>query len=162
VAVTDLGRERVPMLFCLNINNLSREIDVPAGTTLLSVLRDDLDLTGTRYGCGQGICGACYVLADGRAIPACTLSVEESVGRNIVTVEGLSKEGALHPVQAAFVEEDAMQCGYCTSGMLVSAVALMTRTPNPTDDQIRDALTPHLCRCGVYQRAIRAVKRAAQ
>ena len=150
------------MLFSLNVNNTSREINAPAGTTLLSVLRDDLNLTGTRYGCGQGICGACYVLADGQAIPACTLSIEESVGRNIVTVEGLAKEGALHPVQAAFVEEDAMQCGYCTSGMLVSAAALIARTPHPTDDQICDALAPHLCRCGVYLRVIRAVKSAAR
>jgi aerobic-type carbon monoxide dehydrogenase small subunit (CoxS/CutS family) len=150
------------MRFRLNVNGRSCEADVPAGTPLLAVLRDDLGLTGTRFGCGQGVCGACYVLADGRAVPSCTMSTEEAIGKNIVTVEGLSSSGALHPVQRAFLEEDAMHCGYCISGMLISAAALLGQTPHPTDPQIRDALAPHLCRCGVYLRAIRAVKRAAQ
>jgi len=146
----------------LTINGQTHEVDVPAGTTLLGVLRDDLGLTGTRYGCGLGVCGACYVLADAHAVASCTLSIEETVGRRITTVEGLAQDGALHPVQRAFVDEDAMQCGACTSGMLISAVALLQRTPDPTNEQIRDALAPHLCRCGVYVRAVRAVKRAVR
>lgn len=150
------------MRFLLNVNDHPRDADVPAGSSLLTVLRDDLGLTGTRYGCGQGMCGACYVLADGRSVPSCMMSVEDAVGKSIVTVEGLSSGGSLHPVQRAFVEEDAMQCGYCTSGMLVSAAALLARNPRPGDAEIRDALAPHLCRCGVYLRAVRAVQRAAR
>ncbi len=146
----------------LMVNGRVRDADVPAGTSLLSVLRDDLGLTGTRYGCGQGACGACYVLADGQPVAACMLSAEEAVGKTLVTVEGLAHGETLHPVQRAFLAEDAMQCGYCTSGMLVSAAALLARTPHPTEDEIRDALAPHLCRCGVYGRVIRAVRRAAQ
>jgi aerobic-type carbon monoxide dehydrogenase small subunit (CoxS/CutS family) len=147
------------MRFRLKVNGSVREVDVPPGTLLLGVLRDDLGLTGARYGCGHGVCGACYVLADGRAVAACMVGVEEAVGKEITTVEGLARGEALHAVQQAFVEEDAMQCGYCTGGMLISAVALLAQRPHPTDDEIRDALAPHLCRCGVYLRALRAVKR---
>lgn len=150
------------MRFRLTINGQTHEPDVPSGTMLLGVLRDDLGLTGTRYGCGGGVCGACYVLVDGRAVAACTLSIEEAVGKQIVTIEGLAQGGVLHPVQRAFIEEDAMQCGACTSGMLISAAALLQHTPDPTDEEIRDVLAPHLCRCGVYLRALRAVKRAAR
>jgi aerobic-type carbon monoxide dehydrogenase small subunit (CoxS/CutS family) len=150
------------MRFRLKVNGQAREADVPLGTSLLGVLRDDLGLTAARYGCGHGACGACYVLVEGRAVPACMTSVEESAGKNITTVEGLAKDGELHPVQRAFVEEDAMQCGYCISGMLISSAALLTETPHPSDAQIHEALAPHLCRCGVYLRAIRAVRRAAQ
>lgn len=150
------------MRFRLKINGLAREVDVPLGTALLNALRDDLGLTAARYGCGQGACGACYVLADGRAVPSCIMTVEEAAGKSLVTVEGLATNGTLHPVQRAFLDEDAMQCGYCTSGMLISAAALLTHTPHPSDGEIREALAPHLCRCGVYLRAIRAVKRAEQ
>ena len=150
------------MRFRLKVNGRAREADVPLGTTLLGVLRDDLGLTAARYGCGHGACGACYVLVEGRAVPACMTSVEESAGKNITTVEGLAKDGELHPVQRAFVEEDAMQCGYCIGGMLISSAALLAETPHPSDAQIREALAPHLCRCGVYLRAMRAVRRAAQ
>jgi aerobic-type carbon monoxide dehydrogenase small subunit (CoxS/CutS family) len=150
------------MRFRLRVNGQAREADVPLGTTLLGVLRDDLGLTAARFGCGHGACGACYVLVDGRAVPACMTSVEESAGKNITTVEGLAKGGELHPVQRAFVEEDGMQCGYCISGMLISSAALLAETPHPSDAQIREALAPHLCRCGVYLRAMRAVRRAAQ
>ena len=150
------------MRFRLKVNGQAREADVPLGTTLLGVLRDDLGLTAARFGCGHGACGACYVLVEGRAVPACMTSVEESAGKNITTVEGLAKDGELHPVQRAFVEEDAMQCGYCISGMLISSAALLAETPHPSDAQIREALAPHLCRCGVYLRAMRAVRRAAQ
>lgn len=149
------------MAFHLNVNGQVREVTARAGTALLSVLRDDLGLTGTRFGCGRGDCGACYVLADGRAVPSCTLSVEEAEQKQIVTVEGLASGDSLSRVQAAFVEEDAMQCGYCTSGMLISATALLARVRAPSEEEIRQALGPHLCRCGVYRRAIRAVQRAS-
>jgi aerobic-type carbon monoxide dehydrogenase small subunit (CoxS/CutS family) len=150
------------MHLSLNVNHRIYEIDVPQGITVLGALRDDLGLTGTRFGCGQGVCGACMVLADGVPIPSCTLGAQEAVGKQIVTIEGLARHGTLHPVQRAFLDEDAMQCGYCTSGMVLSAVALLARTPHATDDQIRDALAPHLCRCGVYGRVIRAVRKAAR
>jgi aerobic-type carbon monoxide dehydrogenase small subunit (CoxS/CutS family) len=150
------------MRFRLNVNRRFYEVDVQVGTPLLTVLRDDLGLTGTHFGCAEGVCGACYVLTDGRAVPSCTMSIEDAAGKNIVTVEGLSSGATLHPVQRAFIEEDAMQCGYCTSGMLISAVALLAQTPHPAEAEIRDALAPHLCRCGIYLRAMRAVKRAAQ
>jgi nicotinate dehydrogenase subunit A len=149
------------MQFHLKVNDLAHDVDVPLGTMLLGVLRDDLGLTASRYGCGQGTCGACYVLEDGRAVPSCMMRVEEAAGKSIVTVEGLAPSGGAHPVQRAFLDEDAMQCGYCISGMLISAAALLSRAPHPSDAEIRDALAPHLCRCGVYLRAIRAVRRAA-
>lgn len=145
----------------LRVNGETREVDVPRRATLLSVLRDDLGLTGTRFGCGVGQCGACFVLANGRAVASCLLAVDQAAGLEITTVEGLAKGDTLTPVQDAFVKEDAMQCGYCTSGMLISATALLARDAKPTDAAIRDALAPNLCRCGVYVRAIRAVKRAA-
>jgi len=148
------------MRFRLNVNGSVHQVDVLPGTPLLRILRDDLNLTGSRYGCGHGVCGACFVLADGRAVAACMLTVEEAAGKAITTVEGLARGETLHPVQRAFVEEDAMQCGYCTGGMLISAAALLARTPRPTDDEIREALAPNLCRCGIYLRALRAVKRA--
>jgi aerobic-type carbon monoxide dehydrogenase small subunit (CoxS/CutS family) len=146
----------------LHVNGRAHDIDVPAGTTLLGAIRDDLGLTGTRYGCGLGVCGACYVLVDGSSLPACTIAIEEAVGKAITTIEGLGHDGALHAAQRAFVEEDAMQCGYCSSGMIVSAAALLARTPHPSEDEIRGALASHLCRCGVYGRALRAVQRAAR
>jgi nicotinate dehydrogenase subunit A len=150
------------MKYRLDVNGDVREVDAPRGTTLLEALRDDLDLTATRYGCGRGQCGACYVLADGRAIASCLMSLEQASAHRIVTVEGLAPTGQLGAVQRAFVEEDAMQCGYCTSGMLISAVALLDAQPTPTEEEIRDALAPNLCRCGVQLRAIRAVQRAAE
>ena len=149
------------MKYALKVNGAPREIDVPRRTTLLSALRDDLGLTATRYGCGSGQCGACYVLADGRATPSCLMTVDQAQDVAIVTVEGLARDGAPHPVQRAFAETDAMQCGYCTSGMLISAAALLAREPHPSEDEIREALAPNLCRCGVYRRAIDAVRLAA-
>ncbi len=143
------------------MNGADREVDVPRRATLLSVLRDDLGLTGTRFGCGAGQCGACYVIADGRAVASCLMTVDQAAGSEITTIEGIARGDALSPVQEAFVAEDAMQCGYCTSGMIISATALLARDPRPSDAAVRDALAPNLCRCGVYVRAIRAVKRAA-
>ena len=149
------------MKLALTVNGEIDEVDVPPNTTLLSVLRDDLGLTGTRYGCGRGQCGACYVIADGRAVASCLLTVDQAARMEITTVEGLATGNELHPVQKAFVSEDALQCGYCTSGMVISAAALLARDPEPDETSIRDALAGNLCRCGVYGRAIRAVQKAA-
>lgn len=146
----------------LSVNGERHEIDVPPNTTLLSVLRDDLNLTGTRYGCGRGQCGACYVIADGRAVASCLLTADQAARMEITTVEGLADGTTLHPVQQAFVENDAMQCGYCTSGMVISAAALLGRDPSPDETSIRDALAGNLCRCGVYGRAIQAVLQVAR
>jgi aerobic-type carbon monoxide dehydrogenase small subunit (CoxS/CutS family) len=146
----------------LEVNGRAEDVEVPEGTPLLSVLRESLGLTGARFGCGHGKCGACVVLADGAPVPACTTAIEEVRGRSIVTIEGLAKEGEPHPVQRAFLEEGALQCGYCTSGMILASAALLGRVPSPSEEQIRGALSPHLCRCGVYVRAIRAVQRAAR
>jgi nicotinate dehydrogenase subunit A len=150
------------MRFRLNVNGRQCDVEAPAGTSLLSALRDDLGLFATRFGCGQGQCGACYVLSDGIAVPSCMMELEEAEARRIVTVEGLAAGDTLHPVQQAFLDEDAMQCGYCTSGMLISAAALLASSPAPSRDEIRGALAPHLCRCGIYCRAIRAVQRAVK
>ena len=144
-----------------SVNGERREVDVPPNTTLLSVLRDDLDLTGTRYGCGRGQCGACYVIADNRAVASCLITADQAARMEITTVEGLAQGDVLTPVQQAFIDEDAMQCGYCTSGMVISAAALLGRDPNPDETSVRDALAGNLCRCGVYGRAIRAVLRVA-
>ncbi len=149
------------MKLALSVNGERREVDVPPNTTLLSVLRDDLNLTGTRYGCGRGQCGACYVIADNRAVASCLLTADQAARMEITTIEGLAAGETLHPVQKAFVDEDALQCGYCTSGMVISGAALLGRDPNPDETSIRDALTGNLCRCGVYGRAIRAVQKAA-
>ena len=145
----------------LRVNGTSHEIDVPPRTTLLTALRDDLGLTGTRFGCGSGQCGACFVLVGGRAVASCLMTADQASGAEITTVEGLASGDVLTPLQQAFIEKDAMQCGYCTSGMLISATALLANDPRPSDAAIRDALAPNLCRCGVYARAIDAVKRAA-
>jgi nicotinate dehydrogenase subunit A len=145
----------------LSVNGERREVDVPPNATLLSVLRDDLALTGTRYGCGRGQCGACYVIADDRAVASCLLTADQAARMEITTVEGLARGDQLTPVQQAFVDLDALQCGYCTSGMIISATALLAREPDPDEISIRDALAGNLCRCGVYGRAIRAVQRAA-
>ncbi len=150
------------MKIALHVNGEVRAIDAAPEATLLAVLRDDLSLLGTRYGCGHGVCGACYVLLDGAAAPACRLAVSDLAGRRIRTIEGLAQGERLHRVQQAFIEEDAMQCGYCTSGMLISATALLARVQAPSEEEIRGALEPHLCRCGVYGRAVRAVRRASR
>ena len=145
----------------ISVNGARHEVDVPPNTTLLSVLRDDLGLTGTRYGCGRGQCGACYVIADSRAVASCLLTADQATRMEIVTIEGLAKGDALTPLQQAFVDDDALQCGYCTSGMIISATALLARDPEPDEISIRDALAGNLCRCGAYGRAIRAVQKAA-
>jgi aerobic-type carbon monoxide dehydrogenase small subunit (CoxS/CutS family) len=150
-----------PVQIALRINGSAHAVDVPRNATLLSVLRDELGMTGTRYGCGIGRCGSCFVIADGQAIASCLLSAEQASRMEITTVEGLADNGGLTPVQEAFVAEDAMQCGYCTSGMVISATALLARTPHPSEAEVRESMATNLCRCGVYGRAIRAVLRAA-
>lgn len=132
------------------------------GQTLLDHLRHDAGLVATRLGCGAEQCGACHVLVDGRSTASCGLPLWSLEGRRITTLEGLGTPQAPHPVQAAFIAEQALQCGFCTSGMVVAAVALLQRTPQPTEDQVRAALDGHLCRCGVHQRVVRAVLRAAE
>lgn len=145
----------------IKVNGIARSLAVPSGASLLEVLRDQLNLTGTRFGCGHGACGSCYVLVEGKAQAACKLMAEDIHGKNIITVEGLAVDGVLSPVQRAFVIEDAMQCGYCTSGMIISATALLASEPEPSEQRIREVMAPHLCRCGIYQRAIRAIQRAS-
>jgi nicotinate dehydrogenase subunit A len=136
--------------------------EVPEDAPLLHVLRGPLGLAGPRFGCGAEQCGCCMVLVDGRPVPSCTLALQAVGGRSVVTVEGLGTSAAPHPLQAAFLDEQAGQCGWCLSGILVSAAALLEADPDPADDAIRRALDPHLCRCGSHNRIVRAVKRAAK
>jgi len=145
----------------LRVNGSDHEIDVDPGRSLASVLRDDLALTGTRLGCGAGLCGACTVLIDGGAARACVASIGGLGGHTITTIEGLARDGALHPVQQAFVAEQVPQCGFCMSGQVMAAVALLSRTPRPSDADIREAMAGNLCRCGAYVRIRRAIRRAA-
>ncbi|HTR53970.1 MAG TPA: (2Fe-2S)-binding protein [Kofleriaceae bacterium] len=147
--------------YVLVVNGREVAVEAPGEASLLDVLRDQLDLTGAKYGCGEGKCGACCVLVDGESLPACRQRLADIGERAIVTVEGLAAGGELSAVQEAFVEENAMQCGYCTAGMVIATTALLAKTPTPSGAEIRAALEPHLCRCGVYERAIRAAKRVA-
>jgi len=146
----------------LLVNGSERRVDAPGEETLLSVLRNRLQMTGTKYGCGEGQCGACTVLIDGRAARSCQTPVSEAAGKKITTIEGLARNGRLHPVQAAFLEVEAFQCGYCTPGMIVSTVALLDANPRPAGEDIVGALTPNVCRCGTYPRILAAVQKAAQ
>src|ERR1700757_3402977 len=145
----------------LDVNGARRKIDAEPDRTLLSVLRDDLDLTGTKFGCGEGQCAACTVLIDGVATKSCLTKVSAAAGKKIVTIEGLAPEGKLHPVQEAFLAADALQCGYCTPGMIMGAVALLKRTPNPSEAEIASGMNGHICRCGTYPRVVKAIHSAA-
>jgi aerobic-type carbon monoxide dehydrogenase small subunit (CoxS/CutS family) len=145
----------------LLINNRPRDLDIAPDTPLLWVLRDKLNLTGTKYGCGMGLCGACTVHLDGEAVRSCLTPVSSVRGRKITTIEGLSASSQ-HPLQRAWIAEQVPQCGYCQSGQIMSAAALLAKTPHPTDDQINSAMAGNLCRCGVYQRIRRAIHRAAK
>jgi len=145
----------------LNINGKKTAVDVDSADSLLSVLRDSLDLTGTKYGCGEGQCGACTVLLDGQPTRSCVTQVGRAAGKQITTIEGLEKDGKLSPLQEAFIKVDAMQCAYCTSGMIVSASALLAKTPRPNRDQIVEGMNRNICRCGVYQRIIEAIQIAS-
>ena len=148
--------------FNLQINDASVSVDSPADETLLSVLRNRLNLTGTKYGCGEGQCGACTVLLDGEAVRSCLLPVSSAARGKIVTIEGLEQNGKLTAVQQAFLDEGALQCGYCTSGMILGATALLEKNRKPTRDQILDGMNGHICRCGTYPRILAAITRASQ
>jgi aerobic-type carbon monoxide dehydrogenase small subunit (CoxS/CutS family) len=146
----------------LRVNGAKRQIQADPERSLLSVLRDDLDLTGSKYGCGEGQCGACTVLLDGAAVRSCITPVRAAAGREITTIEGLEKNGRLHPLQQAFLDAESMQCGYCTSGMILSGVALLRTNANPARSEIVRAMQGNVCRCGTYPRILLAVQMAAQ
>jgi aerobic-type carbon monoxide dehydrogenase small subunit (CoxS/CutS family) len=145
----------------LTVNGTRRSIDVDPARTLLSVLRDDLELTGPKYGCGEGQCGACTVLLGGRAIRSCMTPVSRAVSAPITTIEGLERDGRLHPVQQAFIHENALQCGYCTPGMIMAGVGLLAGNASPDAGEIGRALEGNICRCGTHPRVIAAIQRAA-
>lgn len=149
-------------VFRLTVNNRIFEVQARPNATLLSVLRDQLDLTGAKCGCGTGDCGACTVLLDGEAVRSCIVPVRDAVGKQITTIEGLARGSELHPIQRAFVERGAIQCGFCTPGMILAAKALLDRNPNPTEDEIRAAIRFNLCRCTGYARIVEAVLYAAE
>jgi aerobic-type carbon monoxide dehydrogenase small subunit (CoxS/CutS family) len=148
-------------MITLNVNGIPRPVDLAAETPLLWALRDTLALTGTKFGCGLGACGACTVLLDGEPVRSCQVSVGDVKGRKITTIEGLSPDG-IHPVQRAWIADEVPQCGYCQSGQIVAAAALLARKPRPTDADIDDAMGGILCRCGTYDRIRRAIHRAAK
>jgi isoquinoline 1-oxidoreductase alpha subunit len=147
-------------MFTLNVNGSDRSVDVDADTPLLWVLRDELALTGTKFGCGLGMCGACTVLLNGKITRSCVVPVSAVAGQSVMTIEGLSKDKS-HPVQQAWIAEAVPQCGYCQSGMILSTVALLNDKPNPTDSEIDMAVT-NICRCGTYNRVRRAIHLAAR
>jgi aerobic-type carbon monoxide dehydrogenase small subunit (CoxS/CutS family) len=144
------------------LNGKKTDALVDPTQTLLWVLRDHFGLTGTKYGCGMGFCGSCTVLIDNEAVRSCQLSIGDVAGKKVVTIEGLSDKGKLHPVQKAFVEHDAIQCGFCTPGMVMNATGLLLKTPNPTTEQIKAGMEDNLCRCGAHVRIVEAVKTAAK
>lgn len=148
-------------MITLIVNGVRRSVDVESDTPLLYVLRDNLGLTGPKYGCGVAQCGSCTVLIDGEAKRSCIVPVGTVAGTAVTTVEGLGTPQQLHPIQAAFVEEQAAQCGYCTAGMVMTAKALLDNKPKPSETEIREALAGNLCRCGSHVRVVRAVQRAA-
>lgn len=144
------------------LNGEPVELDVDSRRPLLWVLRTELGLTGTKYGCGERECGACTVLLDGRPAFSCRTAVSSAQGREVITIEGLEQNGSLHPVQQAFADHDALQCGFCTPGMIMGAVGLLRRNPDPSPEEIAAGLEGHLCRCGTYNRVVEAVRTAAE
>ena len=146
----------------LQINGTRRRLDADSERSLLSVLRDDLALTGAKYGCGEGQCGACTVLVDGVATRSCVTAVKAVEGKQIITIEGLEQNGKLHPLQEAFLEADAMQCGYCTTGMILSGVALLNKNRAPSDQEIVRYMEGNVCRCGTYPRIVAAIRAAGK
>ena len=143
------------------VNGKERRVAAAPEQPLLWVLRNQLQLTGTKYGCGEGQCGACTVLLRGKAVRSCLTPLSAAAGKEVITIEGLDRDGSLHPVQQAFLREEAFQCGYCTSGMILSAVALVESNKNLTDDDIARAMNGNICRCGTYPRIVAAVRQAA-
>ena len=146
----------------LNVNGQRIRVDAPNDESLLSVLRNRLELTGTKYGCGEGECGACTVLLNGEPRRSCRIAARDASGVRVTTIEGLAPDGKLNPVQAAFLEYGAFQCGYCTPGMILAATALLAGNRHPTDQQIVTAMNGNLCRCGTYPRIVAAIQRAAE
>ena len=144
----------------IRVNGSEKRINVPPETPLLWVLRDTLELTGTKFGCGAGLCGACTVHLEGVAIRSCSTPVSQVAGKSVTTIEGLAKNG-LHGLQQAWIAEEVPQCGYCQTGQIMSAAALLSKTPNPSDEQITQAMNGNLCRCGTYERIRKAIRRAA-
>lgn len=149
------------MPLTLLVNGVEHSVDVPSDQKLLYVLREDLGLTGSKYGCGEGQCGACTVLLEGKPVRSCLASVGAVAGKKITTIEGLEQSGRLHAVQEAFLRVEAFQCAYCTSGMIVSATGLLGKNPRPTDQQIIDFMDGNVCRCGTYPRILEAIRLAA-
>jgi aerobic-type carbon monoxide dehydrogenase small subunit (CoxS/CutS family) len=145
----------------LTVNDKECHIAAPPDEPLLWILREELQLTGTKYGCGEGQCGACTVAVDGKAIRSCVTPLSAAAGKKVTTIEGLASNGSLHPVQQAFLSLEAFQCGYCTSGMVLSAVALLSTNRNPSDAEIMHAMNGNICRCGTYPRILAAVRNAA-
>ena len=145
----------------LTVNGKKFSVDVEPDVPLLTVLRDQLDLTGTKYGCGEGRCGACSVMIDGQLTRSCVTPVAKVTGKQITTIEGLAKDGKLSPVQEAFIKTDAMQCAFCTSGMIIAASALLNRNAHPNREEIVSFMNTNVCRCGVYQRIVAAIEMAA-
>ena len=146
----------------LEVNGQRRSVSAGPDTPLLYVLRNDLGLVGSRFGCGTGQCGACFVIVDGKALPSCDTPLWSVAGKQVTTVEGLARDGELHPVQKALLAEQAAQCGYCISGIAVAAAAFLQTNPRPSEDEVRSALDSNLCRCGAHNRVVRAVLRAAK
>jgi aerobic-type carbon monoxide dehydrogenase small subunit (CoxS/CutS family) len=152
----------MPRTIDIVINGIAHSIDAEPDRTLLTALRDELDLTGTKYGCGEGQCGACTVMIDGLAGRSCQTRAGAVAGRRITTIEGLEERGRLHPLQEAFLEVGAMQCGYCTPGMIISGVVLLAKNANPTDAEILQAMQGNVCRCGAYPRIVEAIRMASK
>jgi aerobic-type carbon monoxide dehydrogenase small subunit (CoxS/CutS family) len=146
----------------LMVNGLRHTVDAEPDRPLLTVLRDELELTGTKYGCGEGQCGACTVMLEDRALRSCQTRISVAVGKRITTIEGLEEHGRLHPLQEAFLEHEAMQCGYCTPGMIVSGAALLKRNSNPSEQEIAQAMQGNVCRCGTYPRVVAAMRSASR
>jgi len=145
----------------LTVNGRTHAVAAEPETALLYVLRNDLKLKGARFGCGMGQCGACTVLVDGKPVQSCDFPLSAAAGKSVTTIEGLARNGKLHPLQQAFIEEQAAQCGYCATGIIMSAKALLDTNPRPTEADIRTALKGNLCRCGTHYRILRAIRRAA-
>ena len=152
----------MPTVKELHVNGSRRRVEADAERTLLSVLRDDLELTGCKYGCGEGRCGACTVLLDGKPVRSCTTHVSAAEGKPIRTIEGLAEGDKLHPLQQAFLDHDAMQCGYCTAGMIMSALGLLTDDPNASREDIVRSMNGNICRCGTYARIVSAIEQASK
>ncbi len=144
------------------LNGKSMKVLIDTSQTLLWALRNHFGLTGTKFGCGMGFCGSCTVLVDNEPLRSCMMSVGDIAGKNVVTIEGLARNGNLHPVQKAFVEHDALQCGYCTPGMIMNATGLLLKNPSPTEQQIKEGMEDNLCRCGAHVRIVAAVQSAAK